>query len=221
MKKKLVLFGAREFAEVLAYYFIHDSAYELAAFTVDGAYMEGDRFYDRPVVPFEELEERFPAEQHDLFVAISYQKMNRIRAQKVAEAKAKGYGLAAFVSSKAQVWAGYQPQENSFVMEHNVVQPFSRIGRNSILWAGNHIGHHAIIGENCFLASHIVVSGMVRVGDFSFIGVNATLRDGITIGQASLIGAGALIMGDTQDEEVYVAEATKPRGISSSRLKGF
>lgn len=221
MKRKLVLFGAREFAEVLAYYFIHDSAYDLLAFTVDGAYMESDSFYGRPVVPFEEAADRFPPEDHDLFVAVSYQKMNRTRAGKVEEAKGKGYALASFVSSRAQVWSGYEPRENSFIMEHNVVQPFARIGRNSILWAGNHIGHHAAIGDHCFLASHIVVSGLVRIGDYSFIGVNATLRDGISVGAATLIGAGSLIMGDTRDEEVYVAPATSPRSTPSSKLKNF
>jgi UDP-3-O-[3-hydroxymyristoyl] glucosamine N-acyltransferase len=80
-----------------------------------------------------------------------------------------------------------------------------------VLWSGNHIGHHATIGDYCFLTSHVVVAGHTKVGDYSFLGVNATLRDGIEIGRDNVIGAGALIMRSTADGEVYVPERTQPR----------
>jgi len=82
-------------------------------------------------------------------------------------------------------------------MENNVIQPYVKIGRDTILWSGNHIGHHTTIGNDCFIASHVVVSGSVVVGDETFIGVNATLRDNINIGKRNVIGASALILKDT------------------------
>jgi sugar O-acyltransferase (sialic acid O-acetyltransferase NeuD family) len=154
-----------------------------------------------------------------MFVALGYAKMNRVRAEKFAAAKAAGYGLISHISPKAQVWDGLRVGENSFVMEHNVVQPFTTIGANTTLWAGNHIGHHASIGDNCFLASHIVVSGSVRIGDYCFIGVNATLRDGINVAERCLVGAGALLLGDTQPEQVFMAEATPASRVPSSRVR--
>jgi UDP-3-O-[3-hydroxymyristoyl] glucosamine N-acyltransferase len=90
-------------------------------------------------------------------------------------------------------------------MEDNTIQPFVRIGNNVTLWSGNHIGHDSTIGDHCFLASQIVVSGRVTVGPFSFIGVNATLRNAITIAPMTLIGAGAVIMADTVEGGVYLA----------------
>jgi sugar O-acyltransferase (sialic acid O-acetyltransferase NeuD family) len=219
MSRKLVIFGTRQIAEVLAWYFVHDSDYEVVAYTVDAAYLGETRFQGAPVVPFEELPQAFPPEDHTLFVALSYAKMNDIRAAKYAAAKAAGYRLASHVSPRASAWAGLPLGDNSFIMEHNVVQPFSRIGSNTILWAGNHIGHHATIGDHCFLASHIVVSGAVHIGDHCFIGVNATLRDGINVAQRCLIGAGALIMADTQPEQVFVAQPTPAAKVPSSRVR--
>jgi UDP-3-O-[3-hydroxymyristoyl] glucosamine N-acyltransferase len=73
------------------------------------------------------------------------------------------------------------------------------------LWSGNHIGHDAIIDDHCFLASHIVVSGRVRIGEACFIGVNATLRNAITLAPRTLVGAGAVIMKDTTEGAVYLA----------------
>jgi sugar O-acyltransferase (sialic acid O-acetyltransferase NeuD family) len=216
--RKLVIFGTRQIAEVCSYYFEHDSPYDVVAFTVDGAYVDAEQFHGRPVVPFEEVAKRFPPGDHDMFVAIGYGKMNRLRAEKFAAAKALGYSLARYVSSKAVTWPDLAVGENTFVMEANVVQPFASIGADTIVWSGNHIGHHARIGDHCFLASHIVVSGNVEMGDHCFVGVNVTLRDGIKVAPRCLIGAGALLTKDTQPDEVYAPKATDASRVPSSRI---
>jgi sugar O-acyltransferase (sialic acid O-acetyltransferase NeuD family) len=216
--RNLVVFGAKQIAEVCAFYFDHDSAYRVVGFTVDGAYVDAEQFCGRPVVPFEEVPTRFPPGDHAMFVALGYGKMNQLRETKYAEAKSLGYQLAHYVSSKAITWPDLSIGENSFVMEANVVQPFASIGVDTIVWSGNHIGHHSRIGDHCFLASHIVVSGDVEIGDHCFIGVNATLRNGIKIAPRCLIGAGALITRDTQPDQVYAATATEPSSVPSWRI---
>ena len=190
--RNLIIFGTRQIAEVCSYYFEHDSNYRVVAYTVDGAFLENEKFAGLPVVPFEDVPKRFPPADHDMFVAIGYGKMNQVRAEKFAAAKDLGYRLARYVSSKAITWPNLTIGENTFVMEANVVQPFASVGADTIIWSGNHIGHHARIGDHCFLASHIVVSGNVEIGDLCFVGVNATLRDGIKIAPRCLIGAGSL-----------------------------
>jgi len=219
MRKGLVIFGTRQIAEVLGWYFNHDSDYRVVAYTVDSVYLSDTSFQGAPVVAFEEVAKAFPPEQNSMFVALSYAKMNDIRAAKYAAAKELGFRLASHVSPRASAWDGLILGDNSFVMEDNVVQPFSSIGSNTFLWAGNHIGHHASIGNHCFLASHIVVSGGVHIADHCFVGVNATLRDGISIAERCLIGAGALIMADTQPQQVFVAHATTARVPAASRVR--
>lgn len=215
----LIMFGTRQIAEVLSWYFEREGGFRIAAFTVDGAHLTESQFMGRPVVPFEEVERQYPPNDHMMFVALSYARMNQIRAQKFAAAKAAGYRLASHVSPRAGVWDGLQIGENSFVMEHNVVQPFTRIGANTFLWAGNHIGHHAVIGDHCFLASHVVVAGGVSIGDHCFIGVNATLREGINVAPRCLVGAGTLILKDTEPEQVFMAEPTPASKVPSSRVR--
>jgi sugar O-acyltransferase (sialic acid O-acetyltransferase NeuD family) len=219
VKRRLVVFGARQIAEVCAFYFDHDSGYEVVAFTADGQFVEEPTFAGRPVVPFEELARTCPPDSHDVFVAISHQKMNRVRAEKCDAVRAGGYSLARYVSSKAITWPTLQVGDNTFIMEANVVQPFAAIGANTILWSGNHIGHHSRIGSHCFLASHVVVSGGVEIGDHCFVGVNATLRDGIRVADRCFLGAGAIVMRDTKPDEVYSPDATGPSRVPSSRIR--
>jgi sugar O-acyltransferase (sialic acid O-acetyltransferase NeuD family) len=219
VSRKLVVFGARQIAEVCAFYFDHDSDYDVIAFTADGQFIEEGTFAGRPVVPYEELVRSYPPDSHDLFIAISHHKMNRVRAEKYQSAKTMGYSLARYVSSKAITWPTLSIGDNTFVMEANVVQPFASIGSDTILWSGNHIGHHSRIGSHCFLASHIVVSGGVEIADHCFVGVNATIRDGIRVAERCLIGAAAIVMKDTRPDEVYAPAATEPSRVPSSRIR--
>ena len=219
MKKKLVIFGAGDIAQLAHYYFRTDSDYEVVGFTVDEAFRSVDSFDGLPLVAFERLCERFAPEGHALFVALSYAKLNAVRKEKYLAAKSLGYPIATYLSSRATVLNEGQIGENCFILEDNTIQPFVRIGNNVSLWSGNHIGHHSTIADHSFIASHVVISGGVQVGEQCFIGVNATLRDHVKVGERCVIGAGALILADAEPEGVYVGSATERSRVPSSRLK--
>lgn len=219
MKKPLVIFGASDIAQLAHYYFSRDSDYEVVAFTVDAAYITSNEFCDLPVVPFGELANRYSCDTHEIFVALSYSKLNQVRKEKYLAAKSLGYRLASYVSSHATVLNDGRIGENCFILEDNTIQPFVTIGNNVILWSGNHIGHHSTIQDHCFIASHVVVSGGVEVGEQCFIGVNATLRDHINIGEKCVIGAGTLLLTDAEAEGVYIGTTTKRAKVPSTKLR--
>lgn len=87
--------------------------------------------------------------------------MNRVRTRLYREAKAKEFSIASYVSSKAFVWRNVEIGENCCIFEDNVIQPFVNIGNNVIIWSGNHVGHHSVIKDRCFIASYVVISGFV------------------------------------------------------------
>jgi sugar O-acyltransferase (sialic acid O-acetyltransferase NeuD family) len=203
-----VLFGTTDFARIASVYLTHDSDYEVVAFTVHEEYLNGRTMLDRPVVPFERLEELYPPDEHAMLVAIGFSGMNQVRAKIYEECKSRGYELVSYVSSKAMHLGPVQMGDNCFIFEANVIQPFVEIGNDVILWSGNHIGHDVTIGDHTFIASHAVVSGNVRIGAYCFVGVNATFRDGVTVAPRSLIGAGAVVMRDTEEGGVHPVSNT-------------
>jgi sugar O-acyltransferase (sialic acid O-acetyltransferase NeuD family) len=203
---RLVIFGAGDIARLSHHYFTHDSPHEVAAFIVDRAFRQGDEFLGLPLADAEDAVARFPPGEYDMFVALSYARMNALRAEKYAAMKAAGYRLVSYVSSRCSYLSQSPPGDNCLILEDNTIQPFVTIGSNVTLWSGNHIGHDATIEDHCFITSHVVVSGHVRVGTRSFVGVNATLRNSITIAPQTLIGAGAVIMKDTRPKGVYLPE---------------
>lgn len=219
MKKKLIIFGTGDIGQLAHYYFSKDSDYQVVAFTVDGDFVKSATFCDLPVVPFETLTDVYRCAEHSVFVALSYAKLNAVRKAKYLAAKALGYTMASYVSSRATVLNEGRIGENCFILEDNTIQPFAVIGNNVTLWSGNHIGHHSAIADHVFVASHVVISGGVEIGEQCFIGVNATLRDHIRIGEKCVIGAGTLLLEDADAEGVYIGSATPRSQVPSHRLR--
>ena len=191
--KKLIIVGAGEFAMIAYEYFTYDSSYEVEAFSVEKEYLKEEMLYDKPVVPFEHIEEQYPPSDYFLFVAVPASGLNRVRTRLYDSAKRLGYRCATYVSSSAFVWRNVEIGDNCFIFENNTLQPFVEIGNNVVLWSGNHIGHRSVIEDNCFLSSHVVVSGYCRIGNSSFLGVNSTLNDHISVAEDCVVASGSLV----------------------------
>ena len=206
----LVIFGTGDFARIACRYFEADSEHDVVAFSVHERYIAEPALLGREVVAFEALEERYPPDSFEMFVAIGFSRVNQARAEMYEACRERGYRLVSFVSSQASHLGDLDIGDNTFIFENNVVQPFVRIGSDTILWSGNHIGHDVTIGSHVFIASHAVVSGNTSIGDYCFVGVNATFRDGIAVAPRCVIGAGALVMKNTEEGDVLSVPGTKP-----------
>ena len=201
---KIIIFGTGDIAQIANYYFKIDTDHEVVAFTVNKAYLNEKEFEGLPVVPFEEINKLYPPEEYKMFIALSYSKMNKIREAKYHEAKAMGYELVSYISSKCSYLSQYQPGDNCFIFEDNTIQPFVKIGNNVTLWSGNHIGHHSEIDDHNFISSHVVISGHCKIESNCFVGVNSTLAHKVHLAKETLVGAGAIITKDTIEKGVYV-----------------
>lgn len=215
---KVILFGNGQVASLSYAVLTRDSAYEVAAFTVDREYLTVSEHLGLPVVPFEEVEALYPPEEYRMLISISFRRMNKLRAEKCEEAKAKGYRLISYVSSRALVWPDLEIGENCQIMGNAAIEPFARIGNNVHVGSGSHIGHHTVIHDHCFLAAQVAVAGSVTIGPYSFLGMNATVRDGIEIAAESVIGAGAGILQNTREREVYIGNTGRLLPLRSNDL---
>jgi sugar O-acyltransferase (sialic acid O-acetyltransferase NeuD family) len=162
------------------------------------------------VVAFEEIKHQFDPKDCSAFVAVSYTNLNRLRSRLYQMTKAKGYKLPSYVSSHAAIARNVEVGDNCFILENVNVQRGAKIGSNVTLWSGSSIGHRTVVRDNCFLASHVAVSGFCEVGEGSFLGVNCCLRDQVHIGKDCVVGAGAVVLEDLVGGQVYVGNPAKP-----------
>ena len=217
-KRKLVIVGGSAFAEIAREYFDVDTHYEVVAFAVEEAYLKQNELHGLPVVAFEQLDALYPPREHDVFVAVVYTQLNRLRTRLAGEAKSKGYQLASYVSPRAFVWRNVRLGEHVFIFEDNTVQPFVEIGDNVVLWSGNHIGHHSKLRDNIFVSSHVVISGFCDIGENSFLGVNATIANNVTIGRDNWLGPGTTLMKNTEPNVLFKTEHAEPVKVPATRF---
>ena len=202
---KIIIFGTAEIASLAQFYFTHDSDHDVIGFTVDDDYIDEDHFEGLPVIPFSELNKSYPSDQYQMHVALSYNKLNQIRAEKYNQAKEAGYQLVSYVSSKSTTWPDLKIGDNCFILEDQTIQPSVTIGNNVMLWSGNHIGHGTHIGDHTYFASHVVISGHCKIGERCFLGVNATLKDFLTIGDDVFIAMDASVTKDLESGATVLA----------------
>lgn len=205
---KVVIFGAGKIADEAYFYLTHDSPHEIVAFAVDGDYLSQPIKLGLPVVAFEEVQDEYPPADYQMFVAVGYQDLNQFRARKYAEAKARGYTLVSYISTRASNFGGVELGDNCFVLEYAVIQPCAKIGNDVFIWSGNHVGHHASVGDHCYIAGNVVISGNTVIEPYCFIGVSATLGHEITVGRESFIGAATLVTKNVAPQSVYIAADT-------------
>jgi sugar O-acyltransferase (sialic acid O-acetyltransferase NeuD family) len=201
---RVVVFGTGALAELMDFHLSHDSPHEVVAFT--STEPASGEFLARPVVAFEGVQDAYPPGEHAMFVAVGYRERNRLRSRFHGEAKARGYELVSYVSSRALHWDPASVGDNCAVFEGATVEPFATLGDDVVLWAGAHVGHHSTVADHCFLAPCAVLAGFVSAGERVFVGVNATVRDGVSLGEGALVAAGAAVLRDVAPDEVYLGE---------------
>lgn len=207
-KKKLVLVGDSVFAQVAFEFFQFDSEYEVVAFAVERQFLHRTEMFGIPIVPFEDLERLYPPADHFAFVAIVFTQFNRLRTRLYRECKEKGYAVASYISSAATIRPKSKIGEHCFICEQTVIQPFTEVGDNVVIWSGNQICHRCQVRNNSFILPNCLVSDGVRIGENSIIGANVTFASDRSVGRDCFIGPAALIDQDAPDGSVVERIAT-------------
>ena len=202
-ENKIVIFGTGEFAQEIFLYLEKFSKFEVVAFTIHKEFIKEKMLFEKPIIPFEEIENSYSPNEVSMLICIGFSKMNKKREKIFLEVKNKNYKLENFIHPSNYVWNELEIGENCIILENNVIRPHVKIGNNVIIENNNVISHHCIINDHCYITSQAIVAGHVTIESNCFLGINCTIRNRIKIAKESLIGAGAVILKNTKEKEVY------------------
>ena len=120
--------------------------------------------------------------------------------------------------------------KNCVIREHVTMHPGTAIdamkttvGDNGLFFAGAHVAHDCVVGNNVILANHVGVGGHVTIGDFAYLGGYSAIHQFVRIGAHAIIGGGTAITADV----IPFGLASGPRGalhglnVVGLRRRGF
>jgi sugar O-acyltransferase (sialic acid O-acetyltransferase NeuD family) len=215
---RVVIFGTNRLASLTWSMLRAESSHEVAGFTVDASFLRERELHGLPVVPFEQLEDRFAPAETAIAVALGWHSTTGIRESRRRAAVSRGYRSVSFVSPRAITYADLSIGEDSLVFAGTIIEPFGRIGSSVTIRAGCMLSHDVTVGDNCYIAPRACLAGRVTVGRGCFIGVGATISPYVTVAEGCFIAAGAHVQSDTKPGGVYEGVPARRRSIPASRM---
>ena len=235
MNRPLIIYGLGRLAREMHRAVTEEHARQVAAFTVDRAYLAGERaggkpaaafgdklvgafadepplaFEGKPLVAFEEVERLYPPDQYDLLVLIGYRRM-RSRREMFARAKAKGYRLPNLIAPGARLASSVAMGENNVIGELVYIGDDAQLGDNVLIRPLTHIGHETRIGSHSFIAPGAAIASACRIGELCYLGIGATVIEKVALGDETLVAAGAVVTADAAPCTQLAGNPARPVG---------
>jgi len=156
----IIIFGTNDLAELAHFYFINELRFDHndpfpVAFTVNKEYITNPIFQNLPVVPFEELEEKYPPKNYKLFAPIADN--NLILEDNTLQPFTP-------IGNNVVLWSGNHIGHHStiddtvFFTSHVVMSGHCHIKKGSFVGVNACIRDGVTIGENCIIGMGSVVT---------------------------------------------------------------
>lgn len=198
---KVIIFGTSDFAKQISFYISQSEEYELAYFCVNKNYNGDSEFMGKKILVFEDDLDNLSKSEFKFIIAVGYKQM-RVRKSIFEMIKSKGFSLMNYIHSTATVM-GKIKGEGNIVLANTIIEPYSEVYDNNIIWSNSLLCHDSIIGSHNFIAAASVIGGFSKVLDNNFIGFNSVIKENIIVNKEVLIGAKSLVLKAPEDYCVY------------------
>jgi len=213
--KKVILAGNGITANILNEYLKNDSRYSVVATVVDDEFVKSNSLNNLPSIGISELLNHYPIDEVTIIPAAGYNNLNKVREHLFEQLKKNGYSFETYIHPDAKIFTTFPIGEGSVILPGSVIEPFVKIGTNTMIWCNVTLAHHSEIRNNCWIASGSVISGSAIIGNNTFVGVNATIVNEIEIKSYNVIGGGAMITKSTKESSVHLARSAEVFRYSS------
>lgn len=202
--KKLAIIGNGTYAKMINMYIDMTGFGQVLFYVADKEYIYESKLDGTDVISFEELYERFSAEEVTLIMGIGYTQMGNVRKNIFEQCKARGYLFENYIHPTAIIASEAKIGEGNNILEAVIIEPGVTVGNANLFYGGVIIGHDSSIGDYNTFSVKAVTAGFVTVKNNCFFGVASALKNDIIIYDYVLIGAMACGYKDMEEHSVVV-----------------
>jgi len=217
--QKVIIYGNGRIARII-YQFLKNH-FDVTAFTVDEKLIEENSIEGLPLIPFEDIQEKYSADSYKMLIAVGYIQLNALRAQKYQEAKLKGYSFINYIHPSVDIHDNIKIGENNIILDHVTIQPYVNIGNSNFIWSNSVVAHGSTVLDTNWITSGVVVSGDSTIKSQCFLGINSTIGHNVTIEDENFIGANTLVTKSTEEKEVFISKEGEKFRLDSRRFLQF
>lgn len=207
--QKLIITGNGSYSQMMRRYIENTVFGNVAAYTVESAFMRSDQLDELPVVPLEDLKERFPCDEVALVMGIGYKRMGGIRKQIFEKCCSMGYRFINYIHPTAIIEKNVSLGVGNNILEGVILEESVVLGNANLLFGGSLIAHETQLGDYNTLSVRAVVAGCTKIGSQCFVGAAATVKDHIRLEDYVLIVAGAYAFKNMEEYAVVVPSESR------------
>jgi sugar O-acyltransferase (sialic acid O-acetyltransferase NeuD family) len=209
MSKKVVVFGMSVLTEMICRDVVEHDDFEIAAITVDRAYMKTDNYKGFPVIAFEDIVNKYPPEKFDMLVVYTSQENMRLKEKIYNRVKDKGYSLRNYISPKADCHSDLEMGVNNIIMAHAYLGFHGKMGDNNFIRQKVYLGHDFVMGSHNTIAPGCRIGGHCIFESHIYIGLGAVVNNMLKISKDTLVGSGAVVIRNTEECSVNVGNPSR------------
>ncbi|RFU67129.1 hypothetical protein D0469_16060 [Peribacillus saganii] len=198
---KVIIFGVGDLAKQLYHYLGKEEEYRVEYFCINKEFFSDGKFLGKEVITFEDSLESLSTKEYKFLLGIGYKNL-RMRKRIFEMIKGKGFNFINYISPNAKVYGDIRGEGN-IILPNVIIEPFSIINDNNIIWSNSTICHDSVIGNHNFIAANSIVGGFSEVRENNFLGFNTTIKDNIIVGKEVLIGASSLVVKSPENYSTY------------------
>lgn len=208
----IIIYGAGPLAEMFLSDVSKYNTVNPVAFTVDRDYLTEEKLCDLPIIPFDEIENKYPPASFQMIVLCTGLSDLSLRKLMYKRAKDKGYTLINYISPGANLESEIKMGDNNIIFSGAEIGLHGEMGSDNIIRQKVYIGHNFLLGSHNILSPGCTIGGFSNIGDSNFLGLSVVSADHRTIGDGCIIGMGSVL---TKDIGSYAKAYGNPAQIKS------
>lgn len=208
----VVVNGTGKLGQMVALLMRASGEHTVAGFTAESRYCVTETLHSLPVVPFEGIEEVFPADRYRMVTVLGGLGGPEGRIEIFERARAKGYRHVNYVHPTVVVEGSVEMGENNIVFPYTILGFSGRMGDNNVIREKVYLGHEFRLGSHNFIGVGCTIGGELTMADSNYIAMGTTITNSITFGDRTFIGIGSLVLKDPEPDSRHFGHPARKAG---------